>query len=270
MRHRFVRGMLRGRARLQSHDLRTVNLVIAPSRRFARDMAVDYRLPPERVAVLPNAVDLDSFHPPERGERAAKPPFTLLYVGRFAVRKGLDALVDLSHRLSDLAGVVEIVVVGHPSQWSDYTHLLAGLPPSIGRVVRPTSMDEVRTWYRRAHLLLAPSRYEPFALTVAEALASGMPVAASDAVGAVEDVNARCCFVFPHGDVDALERTVRGLVERGALDDWHRRSILARSEAERLFAIGPIGERLEDLLRWAAGLRTASAPRLTPTTLETA
>jgi glycosyltransferase involved in cell wall biosynthesis len=248
-RHVFVRSMLRARARLQGHDLRSAELVIAPSRRFARDLALDYALAPDRLAVLPNAIDLDSFHPPEPGERSTSPPFTLLYVGRFAVRKGLDALVELSHRLGDLAGSVELVVVGHPSQWSDYTHLLAGLHPSIGRVVRPTSMDEVRAWYRRGHLLLAPSRYEPFALTVGEALASGMPVAASDAVGAGEDIDRECCFVFPHGDVSALESTVRGFVEQAGVDGWRRRSTLARSEAERLFAIGSIGERLEHLLR---------------------
>jgi glycosyltransferase involved in cell wall biosynthesis len=243
-------------------------MVIAPSRRFARDLSVDYEVPPGRITVLPNAVDLDSFNPPASGERSTNPPLTLLYVGRFAVRKGLDALVELSRRLSDLAGGVEIVVVGHPSQWSDYTHLLAGLNPTIARVVSPT-MPEVRAWYQRAHLLIAPSRYEPFALTVAEALASGTPVAASDAVGAAEDVDPGCCFIFPHGDADALESTVRRSIERSALDGWHRRSSLARSEAERLFAIDSIGERLEALLRSVAGARAQSTVHASPTKIGT-
>ena len=56
----------------------------------------------------------------------------LLFVSRLAVRKGLDLVVGLSHRLSDLTGRVRIEIIGDKSLWSDYRALLSDLNPGVG------------------------------------------------------------------------------------------------------------------------------------------
>jgi glycosyltransferase involved in cell wall biosynthesis len=228
----LVRAMLTVRARRQRHDIQRVAGVVAPSRRFAELLAADYGYG-GTIAVVPNPIDLDRFHPEDR---APGGPVRITYVGRAAVRKGIDAVIDLSHRLDDLAGDVQIEVISNASLWSDYRPLLADLNPRTATVSPPRYNHHVAAVLAQSDLLLQPSRYEPFALTVAEALASGTPVVATDEVGASEGVDPRCLDAPLAGDVDALEQAVRARIDAVlAGRDTEARQV-ARAEAERLFA----------------------------------
>jgi hypothetical protein len=74
-------------------------------------------------------------------------------------------------------------------------------------------------------------------------------VIASTEVGAVEDVDPRVARMFAPGDIDALERAARDLVEELKLGAAPRLAVIARAEASRLFAPGVIGAKLLDVLR---------------------
>ena len=159
-------------------------------------------------------------------------------------------MVDLSHRLDDLHGKVEIVVIGGPSTWSDYRKLLDALNPRIARYWGSVAPDELARLYREAVAVLQPSQYEPFALTVGEALAGGTPVIASDEVGAAEGIDPRVCQVFPRGDRDAFERAVRDAIGNVDFEQRGELAALARAEAERLFAPATVAATLlEELER---------------------
>jgi glycosyltransferase involved in cell wall biosynthesis len=70
--------------------------------------------------------------------------------------------------------------------------------------------------------MVLPSKYEPFAVVVNEAMCCGCPVIVSDQVGAARDLvtPVRPEFVFPAGDVAALVKTLRlALAERELLDE---------------------------------------------------
>lgn len=230
-----VRAMLRFRAVTQRRDLRVIDHVLVPSRIFASELSKDYLVPRSLVHVVPNPIDLGRFTVGAVGPPAADEPVRLLIVTRISVRKGVELIVELSHRLADLAGHVEIAVVGIPDQWSDYRHLLDDLHPGVAHYLGGRPATEVAAMYRTAHGLLQPSHYEPFALTVGEAIASGLPVVASDAVGAAEDVDRRCCAIFPAGDINAFEKAVRELIDRIRAGSAAELAPLARAEAERLW-----------------------------------
>jgi glycosyltransferase involved in cell wall biosynthesis len=248
-----VRAILATRAARQSRDTRLVRRLIAPSRVFAGHLASDYDIPLDRISVVPNPIDLDRFAPARSTSRNGHGrQVTALFVSRLSTRKGVELVVELSQRLADLAGEVGIDVVGDRSLWSDYRPLLADLRAGIGSYVGPLDSDRVAERYARADLLIQPSWYEPFALTVGEALASGLPVVASNEVGAAEGVDRGCCVVFPAGDVDAFEAAVRGLVDRIRHGDGAAIAKLARSEAQRLFAINRVADGVVDALELAA------------------
>jgi glycosyltransferase involved in cell wall biosynthesis len=249
-RHMAVRAMLKLRSRAQRRDMRLARSVIAISRRFAEHMGRDYGLPMDRFQVVPNPIDLDRFRPPPPGS-SADGPLTILYLSRIAVRKGVEMVVALSHRLSDLSGQVRILVVGERTLWSDYTPLLDDLNEEVATYYGDATA-EVPDLYRSAAFLIQPSHYEPFALTVAEALASGVPVVASDEVGAVEGVDPRVCRVFPAGDLDEFESTVREMVATLAEARGRELGELARAEAERLFAPDVVASELARCLERAA------------------
>jgi len=254
----LVRTVLEVRSRRQRHDVQRVAGVIAPSHRFAELLAADYDVDPRHIAVVPNPIDVERFRPAPRPEGPRR--VRLTYVGRAAVRKGIDALVELSHRLDDRAEEVEIQVIANASLWSDYRPLLADLNPRIATVLGPRFNQQVAEALAQSDLLLQPSRYEPFALTVAEALASGTPVVTTDEVGAAEGVDARCLDAVPAGDIDALERAVRARIDDvlAGRDAEARR--IARSEAERLFAPERVCAALADALA-AVARRVPEAAR---------
>jgi glycosyltransferase involved in cell wall biosynthesis len=243
VKHAAVRSMLAGRSAIQRVDLSRADLVIAPAARFGELLSQDYRVAAERIRVVPNPIDVELFEPGE-GPRPGEPR-RILFVSRIAVRKGVETIVELSHRIADLEGAVLIEVLGDRSLWSDYRHLLDDLNPGTAAVIGHVAHTEMRGRLQGATALLQPSHYEPFALTVAEALACGTPVITSDEVGATENVDPRVGVRVPAGSAVAMERALRDLlrsVEDPATEVELR--ALARTEAVRLFAPDVVGRQL--------------------------
>jgi glycosyltransferase involved in cell wall biosynthesis len=244
-----ARRMLALRTAVQRRDLRHAARVLAVSRRFAEHLAADYDIPQERLGVVGNPIDLDRFRP--ANANAPEGPIKLLYVSRISVRKGVELIIGLSNRLRDLEGQVQILVLGGSTTWSDYRKLLSDLNPAIGTYAGGVTAEELTRLYNEAAVVLQPSQFEPFALTVGEALASGTRVIASDEVGAAEDVDPRVCSVFPRGDLSRFERAVRSLVADARAGRGSELSALARSEAERLFSARTVAARLLEELACA-------------------
>jgi glycosyltransferase involved in cell wall biosynthesis len=249
-----VRLWLRARVLRQRHDVRRADRVLALSGAFRRDLVADYGIDPARVAIVPNCIDLARFAPDATG--AATDVRRILSVGRLTVRKGLEDVVALSSSLRDLAGRVELDVVGAPSLWSDYSGLLTELDPGVGRALGRLDRDDVAHLVSTATCLLQLSRYEPFGLTVAEALASGVPVVVTPAVGAAEGLPGDVARVVEPDDVAAVAAAVRELVDL-APDERAFLSARCRTEAGR-FAPGVVAEALEAELTAAAASARAS------------
>jgi glycosyltransferase involved in cell wall biosynthesis len=251
-----VRCLLTARSRIQRRDLGLADAVIAPSRSYATLLEADCGLAAERLQVIPNPVDLD-FYTPGTGSKPAEDRQRIVFVSRLSVRKGLEMVTDLSHRLSDLRDAVTIEIIGFPSQWSDYRGLLDQLDPAVAHFAGSLRGDDLRARYRAADVCLVPSHYEPFGLTAAEALACGTPVVASEAIGAVENLDAPCCERFPVGDGAAFEASVRRMLARMRADPGSIRA-RARFEAAARFDHVAVGRRLADVTARIAKTRSAT------------
>jgi glycosyltransferase involved in cell wall biosynthesis/predicted O-methyltransferase YrrM len=245
-RYAMAYAALAVRSELQQRDMRLATGILAPSLRFAQLLAEDYGLDPLRIQVVPNPIDLDRFRPSEQPRLDG--PIRLLFVSRLSVRKGVEMVVGLSHRLADLAGRVTIQVIGDHALWSDYRKLLDDLHGPVARYLGPLPGRDLPRAYQMADGLLQPSHYEPFALTVGEALASGLPVITSDEVGASEAVTEECCERFPAGNLDAFEASVRRLVGRLETGGRAKIAAAARSDAAALFGADVVSARLATAL----------------------
>jgi glycosyltransferase involved in cell wall biosynthesis len=243
----IVRAMLAARSQLQGRDLRTVAAVICPSAGFARKLVQDHRIRERNLHVVPNPIDLQRFAP----GAASRRPREILFISRISVRKGVEMVVELTERLDDLAEDVRVVVIGDKSLWSDYRPLLASLNPRVSEYRGFVDATQLRDLLAGASLLVQPSHYEPFALTVAESLACGTPVVISDSVGAGEWLDDSCAEIFPTGDADAFEVAVRTMLARLDQSEEALRSA-ARDSAERAFAPQCVAQAVVTVVRHAA------------------
>jgi glycosyltransferase involved in cell wall biosynthesis len=250
----LVQSALRTRSWLQPYPARRADLLIGPSDRFKHLAAQALGVDPCRMAVLRHPVDTSRFRPAEdnRGERCRE----LLFVGRLATRKGLELIIDLSHRLDDLAGRVRLTIAGEGREWSDYSSLLGRANARVVLVVGHLSPEAVIERMQQATALIVPSRFEPGSIAAGEALASGLPVIASDQVGPSEILDATCGRVFCDGDTASLEAATRSLLaDLSTAEDAVRAS--ARARALDHLSTDVVVDQLEKLLKRVTATRAA-------------
>ncbi len=108
-------------------------------------------------------------------------PLRLLYVGRLAVGKNLDALVD---SLARLHGSVRLEIAGTGPEESHLRQQVARL--GLSRYIQFSGQLSGRAIMARmqaSHALILPSLYEGQPLSVLEAMAAGLPLICTNVLG---------------------------------------------------------------------------------------
>jgi glycosyltransferase involved in cell wall biosynthesis len=169
--------------------------VIVPSV-FARERLreLDAPLPWERVHVLPPPVRVTTAESPpaSRGEYA-------LVAARLAVEKGVDVAIEACR----IAGIALVIAGDGPEREALQAQAAGSEVRFVGHV------DDARLAALRAGaaIALVPSRSaETFGLAAAEAMAAGLPVAASRLGALPELVNER--GLVPAGEAGALAKAI--------------------------------------------------------------
>src|SRR5207302_10489804 len=99
----------------------------------------------------------------------------LLFVGKDFRRKAGDVVVEATHILRARRANVTLTVAG-PEAWP-----MDGPPPAGVDFRGRVGMEEVARLFASHDVFVMPSRFEPFGIVFAEALAHGMPCVARDA-----------------------------------------------------------------------------------------
>jgi glycosyltransferase involved in cell wall biosynthesis len=228
------------RALVQRARIRRADLLICISSVFRDHLLRDYHYPAERTVVIPNPVRLARF---EGLRREAHEVPTVLVLGRVAARKGIEDVVAIARLLGERDSPVRVRVIGGPGLWSDYTRLLEQLPAQSAEYVGRVHPSQIPDELARADVLLQASKYEPFGLTVGEALAAGVPVVATSEVGAIEGVDREVVAVLAPGDVAGMASAVQAMIER-MRSNGTELSASSRAEAKRLFDPALVSERI--------------------------
>lgn len=203
-------------ARETRRVLRDAPVIVAVSRFLADELRA--RLPEawgSRVAVVPNAVDLDLFGAPPR-DRDDR--LRILFVGRTIPEKGPHILVDAFRRMRHRTAA-ELTIVGSTGfsacdPLTSFERRLrqqaAGMPVTF-KPFMPRA--EVAREMRRSDVLVVPSTIqEAFGLTVLEGMASGLAVVASR-VGGVPEALDGAGLDFAPGDSDELAAILDSLAD---------------------------------------------------------
>jgi len=238
-------------ARAVRRRARQAEMVVVPSQCVARDLDPRGELG-QRLRVINPGVDLERFRPaPAQGQR-------VLLLGAIEPWKRPDlALEAVALAARELPGL-RLTVAGAPLG-AEGEHLLAELrrraerPDLDGRVDFTGPVDDPERLLASAACLLHCAEREPYGVVVAEALASGVPVAAPDSCGPAELVDPDCGRLYPPGDAAAAARALTGILkgpEMGAA---------ARARAERGLGVAAMRAAYALLLGGRSGARRPGA-----------
>jgi glycosyltransferase involved in cell wall biosynthesis len=196
--------------------------VIAPGP-SVRDHLVRLGTAPERIAIVPNGVDLRRFWP--RHEMARNDPPVIAFVARLIVNKGPDTLLTALLQLRREGLTFKAVVIGDGPLRQQLEQ--RALP--LGKAIEFLGQQpDVAPHLRQADLLVRPSLTEGMPLGILDAMASRVCVIASDIDGNRDLVtHDRNGILFPVGDAPRLADAIRELLRNPV-----RRTELARAGHE--------------------------------------
>ena len=207
-------------ARTARSSARRAQAVLCGSQETRSRVVRQLGVPAQRVVVTPYGVSEPFLGPAvvEPGRRAG----FLLFAGTLEARKGLDVL-ESALELLERAGERPEVVLAGATGWgteASVDRLLA----RPGVQLEPGPSDaRLGVLYRQALALVHPSRMEGFGLPVAEAMAAGCPVVASD-LACVREFAGNAPLYSPPGDAEALAESLHRLLA----DPGLRRDMAAR------------------------------------------
>jgi phosphatidylinositol alpha-mannosyltransferase len=182
--------------RLQGVTVVSPSVLQAMSRYFQMD-----------ARVIPNGVDIQAFHP-------GVPPLarfgpdkrTLLFLGRFDPRNGLGFMLRAFAQIRRRVPDVRLIVVGTGPLNAAYRKMVAdGLADDVH--FEGPALLERPSYYATADVFCSTISNASFGITLLEAMASGVPIVATDNIGYRGLLGAEEGVLVPH-DVDLFADAV--------------------------------------------------------------
>ena len=204
---------------------------VTVSSNTAKDVSHWLNIDPKRIDIVPNGVDSEfRVLSPEivakvRSQYANPAEFCLLNVGSNHQRKNLSTV------LQAVKAIAQNIPVRLWKLGDDFTteHKQFiqnnALEPYISFLGKP-DREALIGFYNAADVLLAPSLYEGFGLTILEAMACGTPVITSD-VSSLPEVAGDAAILVEPTDVEAITQGVLRLQQ----DSIYRHDLIAKGLA---------------------------------------
>jgi glycosyltransferase involved in cell wall biosynthesis len=172
---------------------------------------------------------------------------TVLYLGRLSVEKGPEFLVRAWGLVADRHPEWRLRIVGSGPEERAVQKAVAGLAVGADRVAVVPPVTDAEAELRGASLLAMPSLTEGLPLSLAEAMAHGLPCIATDCSAGVRLLaeEGAAALLVPRADAAALAWALDRLMSDPELRD----DLAARARpAVEPYRIEPVLDRWEDLI----------------------
>ncbi len=178
-----------------------------------------YGMNEERIFLMPMMVNNEKFEYSKKKRKRS--PFTFLYVGRIIPHKNVEMLIKSFIEAFGGSEDVELKIVGTGESFEGL-HKKYSVNRNISFEGPKFGQDLVDA-YHTSNVLVIPSLYEPWGLVVNEALSAGLPVLASNRVGAVYDLieNRDTGFIFDPEKPEELKMLMQKMFEDEDLYEKH-------------------------------------------------
>jgi glycosyltransferase involved in cell wall biosynthesis len=184
--------------------------IVVTSTTTAEQLATEFAVAPERIAVVVPATD-DALRSPGSGG----PTCRILSVGTLVPRKGHDVLLRALGRLFDLDW--HLTIAGSPYADPVHARTLSALSEQLDIAGRVRFAGEVTggaldALWREADVFALATHWEGYGMAIAEALKRGLPVAVCSGGAAGQLVTLESGVVCPPGDQVNLSKALRRLI----------------------------------------------------------
>lgn len=226
------------------------------SRSFAEEVRGHHGTPLERFTLVPGATDTRRFRPRDEARLGTlREPPVLLYHGRVDARKGVMELLDALRLLVRDGRQPKLVVSGIGPDVDTVRARVAehGLGDLV-ELTGHTAYEDAPAVYRRGDLFVSPTYAEGFSNTILEAMAMGLPIVSTRAVGVVDCLeDERNALLVPPRDAHALAHALARLLDDTALRTRLARTALA--EVRELYSWQAVGGQIQRVYTRLAGTR---------------
>jgi len=219
--------------RLAAASFRDADGIVTSSTVTSVELVSRFALDEKKVRIVPPGLDplfLEDVPAAElkaTRKRCNLPPSFLLFVGAQVPRKNLVRFVE-ALKIVHLQGIqIPLVLVGPEGEDSEAIRAKAE-KLGIGHWVATTGYLEekdIRNAYRLASAFVLPSLCEGFGMPLVEAMASGLPVAASR-ISAIPEVCRDAAVYFQPEDAESMAEKVVLILE----DEDLRKRLIARGK----------------------------------------
>ncbi len=175
---------------IEKTGIELADKIIGVSKLMKEDIIKYFNVPPEKIEVIHNGIDLNKWKPTPisdslKKEYGIKDDY-ILFIGRPTPQKGMEYLVDAADEIP-----VQIVFGAVGADTKDYEDRMKEKVKTKKNIVWINKLlkeEEYIQLYSSARVFVCPSIYEPFGIINLEAMACKTPVVASATGGILEVV----------------------------------------------------------------------------------
>jgi glycosyltransferase involved in cell wall biosynthesis len=224
--------------------------LIAISENVKKYMIVEEKCRSDKIVVLHNAVDLGVFNSTDRaGSSGMTNDFVIGSIGRLHPSKGYETLLRSMPCVKQSFPGARLTIVGTGREKDNLERLSAQLGVSSEvDFIGAKKPSEIPRLLKTLDLFVLASNWEGFGLAAVEAMASGLPVVATDVGGLPEIVeDRRTGFLVPPGEPRMLAEKVVHLLQNPDLR--RQMGTQGRIRARALFSLEDMIKKLEAMYR---------------------
>ena len=226
---------------------RLVEAIVVNCEFLKRHLIDDEHVPPARIELCYNGLDLEEFRP-QAGPRPAALPSDALVIGIVTAlrpEKGLSTLLQAFAKIRNLTPRLKLAIVGSGQMLEPLEAEARALGISDDCIFAPAT-SEVANWLGAIDIFVLPSLTEALSNSLMEAMACGCCAVASNVGGNPELVhNGETGLLFEPRDAAGLSEVLRTLIENESL----RRQLAARGQQmiRQRFSTRSSAERMSEI-----------------------
>ncbi len=207
--------------------IKNVDHIVAVSNDLRKKIIEKYKVPSNKISVIPNGVDFNKFVPKNKKDARKKLNLPVgkkifITVARLSPEKNLSLLLDAFSMIKKESQPLLYIIGDGPEFKSLYAKIKSENMENNVNLMGAIPHEEIHLWMSAADFFVLPSKREGTPVVIGEAFACGTPVIASSVGGIPDLINSNELGILTQPDsVSSLCEALRTALKK----EWDREVI---------------------------------------------